>query len=176
MTETRGFIELENDPRTELPLPSPVALVVRDSARAITKLIRSVDGYRRRLAQQYGLSVTELRALSQIAESADATPRHLAEQLDLTSGSVTGLLDRLEGAGLVHRRPHPQDRRSVQVELTESGRATMAVVYARFQTSLLVAAEGLPAESVAAVNRFIELAAEGYDAGGVSPQAVKLIP
>jgi DNA-binding MarR family transcriptional regulator len=40
----------------------------------------------------------------------------------LTSGSMTSLVDRLEERGLVRRRPHPEDRRGVLLELTASGR------------------------------------------------------
>jgi DNA-binding MarR family transcriptional regulator len=39
---------------------------------------------------------------------------------------VTNAATRLEAAGLVVRRPHPQDGRAVLVELTEEGRALTA--------------------------------------------------
>jgi hypothetical protein len=41
----------------------------------------------------------------------------------LTSGGMTGEADRLAKAGLVARRPDPQDRRAVLVTLTPEGRA-----------------------------------------------------
>jgi DNA-binding MarR family transcriptional regulator len=50
------------------------------------------------------------------------TPGQLARQADLSTGAMTNRLDRLEEAGLVTRLPDPDDRRSVQVELTEAGR------------------------------------------------------
>ena len=37
---------------------------------------------------------------------------------------MTNRLDKLEAAGLVHRLPNPDDRRGIQVELTERGLAT----------------------------------------------------
>jgi DNA-binding MarR family transcriptional regulator len=36
---------------------------------------------------------------------------------------MTKLLDRLEGKGLIERRPNPDDRRSVVIEPTEQGLA-----------------------------------------------------
>jgi DNA-binding MarR family transcriptional regulator len=36
---------------------------------------------------------------------------------------MTKLLDRLESKGLLQRRPHPDDRRAVMIELTDEGRA-----------------------------------------------------
>jgi len=43
------------------------------------------------------------------------TQRDLGERLALTSGAITMLVDRLERAGWVHRRPHPGDRRYVLI-------------------------------------------------------------
>ncbi|MEE3918524.1 MarR family transcriptional regulator [Micromonospora sp. BRA006-A] len=40
----------------------------------------------------------------------------------LTSGGMTGRLDRLERAGLVRRSPDPADRRALRVTLTDTGR------------------------------------------------------
>ncbi|WP_405660315.1 MarR family winged helix-turn-helix transcriptional regulator [Streptomyces sp. RK9] len=52
-----------------------------------------------------------------------ATPSELAADLDLAPASVTGRLDGLERRGLLRRTPSKKDRRRVDVELTESGRA-----------------------------------------------------
>jgi MarR family 2-MHQ and catechol resistance regulon transcriptional repressor len=43
-----------------------------------------------------------------------------------TSGGVTRLVDRMEQAGLVERRPCPHDRRVTYVGLTQSGREALA--------------------------------------------------
>jgi DNA-binding MarR family transcriptional regulator len=45
----------------------------------------------------------------------------LARFADLSSGAMTNRLDQLEQAGLAKRRPDPDDRRGVQVELTPKG-------------------------------------------------------
>jgi len=50
------------------------------------------------------------------------TPTQLYNCLLVTSGGITGRIDRLEGRGLVRRLHDPKDRRSILVELTESGR------------------------------------------------------
>jgi DNA-binding MarR family transcriptional regulator len=46
----------------------------------------------------------------------------LAERLQIVSHSAVGLVDRLENAGLVRRRPADDDRRKVVVQLTARGR------------------------------------------------------
>src|SRR4051812_38590228 len=50
------------------------------------------------------------------------TPKQLLGSVMLSSGGMTGRLDQLERAGLVSRRPDPDDRRGVVVELTAKGR------------------------------------------------------
>jgi DNA-binding MarR family transcriptional regulator len=49
------------------------------------------------------------------------TPTELGERLGSGSGSLTGIIDRLEAHGLVARQPHPSDRRSITIEITPEG-------------------------------------------------------
>jgi DNA-binding MarR family transcriptional regulator len=50
----------------------------------------------------------------------------LREPLGITARSVTALVDGLESEGLVARSPHPTDRRSTIVDLTDAGREAVA--------------------------------------------------
>ncbi len=50
------------------------------------------------------------------------TPAELAELAGVARATMTGLIDTLEGEGLVERRPNPSDRRMMQVEITARGR------------------------------------------------------
>ena len=51
----------------------------------------------------------------------------------LSSGGITKRLDRLQEAGLVERRPNPDDRRGALVRLTRKGRA---VIDGAFETHI----------------------------------------
>ncbi|WP_078966530.1 MarR family winged helix-turn-helix transcriptional regulator [Streptomyces sp. WM6378] len=51
------------------------------------------------------------------------SPRQLSATLMLTTGGMTGRLDKLEKAGLLRRSPDPTDRRGLRVTLTEKGLA-----------------------------------------------------
>jgi DNA-binding MarR family transcriptional regulator len=51
--------------------------------------------------------------------------RYLSERLQLKHNSTVGLIDRLQGRGLVRRRRDTRDRRLVHVELTPKGEATL---------------------------------------------------
>lgn len=54
------------------------------------------------------------------------SPCEIGEQLLVTRGTVTGLLDSLERQQLVRRRPHPEDRRMLLIELTEQGHCLLS--------------------------------------------------
>ena len=66
------------------------------------------------LASRVGLSATEFECLSLLKEGPLPAGR-LAELCGLTTGAVTGLIDRLEKAGLAQRSADPNDRRRVMV-------------------------------------------------------------
>jgi DNA-binding MarR family transcriptional regulator len=163
VADRQALVPLEADPRTGQPLPKDVQERLLESARVTMALIRNFEGYRRRLAQTMGVSVTELRALGRIAEDSSTTPRSLSDQLALTTGSVTALLDRLERAGYIERVRHPYDRRSIQLALTPTGGEALAMAYQAFQARLLGAFESMPPDSVCIVQEFLRLAAGGYE-------------
>lgn len=78
-----------------------------------------------RTYQQLGLSRADFDVLATLRRSGEPfqlSPGGLSGSLMLTTGGMTGRLDRLERAGLVTRSPAPSDRRSLLVTLTEHGR------------------------------------------------------
>nr|WP_281250094.1 MarR family transcriptional regulator [Nonomuraea jiangxiensis] len=58
-----------------------------------------------------------------------STAGALSSQLGRTTGAVTHMIDRLEKAGYVRRKPDPQDRRRVLVEASASGLERIASLY-----------------------------------------------
>lgn len=84
-----------------------------------------------RIASAYGLSHQgDLEVLTELELVGPLAPSTLAEDLLLTSGGMTVRLNRLEKAGLVERRPNPQDGRGVLVHPTPSGRELVAAALA----------------------------------------------
>jgi DNA-binding MarR family transcriptional regulator len=82
-----------------------------------------------RLFRPYGLTAAQYNVLNVLAASADGlSQRELGDILVVDRSNVTGLLDRLEKAGLVKRTDHPSDRRVYRVSLTTAGRKLWAKV------------------------------------------------
>ncbi|HVV09060.1 MarR family transcriptional regulator [Amycolatopsis sp.] len=95
---------------------------------AVTGLMRvqqiiqsAVDG----ALKPHGLTFARYEALVLLtfARRSSLPMRVMGERLQLHPTSVTNIVDRLERDGLVKRVPHPTDRRTTLVEITDDGRA-----------------------------------------------------
>ncbi len=69
------------------------------------------------IADRLGVSVTDLKCYSILRQAGPITAGELGERVGLTTGAITGVIDRLEQAGLVQRVRDPLDRRRVVLEL-----------------------------------------------------------
>jgi DNA-binding MarR family transcriptional regulator len=101
------------------------------------------------------LSETDVLAMQHLAWAGALTPSELASRLRLTSGGVTALIHRLGRAGNVTRGPHPADRRSSLVRLSEEGRGRAADLYAPLVHELDEAVAALDDEEREVVARFL---------------------
>jgi DNA-binding MarR family transcriptional regulator len=97
------------------PVKSPEDQLHRDLATAIVTFHEAV-------ARRLGVSAAEQRVLGVLGRMAVTTPGKLAEATGLTTGAITGIVDRLERAGLARRTPNPDDRRSVLVHACDAER------------------------------------------------------
>jgi DNA-binding MarR family transcriptional regulator len=69
-------------------------------------------------AERLGLNGTDLHCINIIENADGLTAGELAEEAGLTTGAVTGVIDRLERAGYARRVSDPDDRRRVKLEVT----------------------------------------------------------
>jgi DNA-binding MarR family transcriptional regulator len=100
---------------------------VASSAEAAANLVRTTTEFmnelQRRRAAIAPVSASAFQALAVIEGAGEPLPSHVvAERLLVSTASMTSLLDTLERRGFAVRRPHPNDRRKVLVEITDAGR------------------------------------------------------
>lgn len=86
--------------------------------------------FRNAMGDWAGLNATDMECLRLLFLNGQAAPTELARHTGLTSGATTAMLDRLEKAGLIERRPNPDDRRGMLVTPAESAAAKMASWFA----------------------------------------------
>lgn len=82
--------------------------------------------FRTKIGQKMGLNANEVTCLTFLLAHRAATPKEITDITGLTTGSTTTMLDRLERSGFVARQPHPTDRRSVLVAITDNAQQKMA--------------------------------------------------
>ncbi|WP_308461120.1 MarR family transcriptional regulator [Streptomyces sp. Ru62] len=84
---------------------------------------RAFNSVYRVILKDLGLTYPQYLVMLVLWEQGDLPVKRLGEQLRLDSGTLSPLVKRLEGAGLVRRERSAEDERSVRVHLTEEGTA-----------------------------------------------------
>lgn len=108
-----------------------------------------------RIAEQMGVSVTDHKCLD-IAMRAEGplTAGQIARLSGLSTGAVTGVIDRLERRGFVRRVRDPHDRRKVLVELSEIDDAKYAHLFDEVVACVRDVLLGFTQEQRAIIERF----------------------
>jgi DNA-binding MarR family transcriptional regulator len=110
---------------------------------ALNAAMREASGqgvlYSQAVAARLGVNSTDLECLDHIVLRGAATAGALAEATGLTTGAITGVIDRLERAGFARREPDPGDRRKVVVRATESVAEHIAPLFEPMARAMLLA-------------------------------------
>ncbi len=114
-----------NDWKSELPDvdASPMRIIAR-----VARLETIIAPYLRAAFARDKLNVglfDVLAALRRAGQPYRSTPTELARSTMLTTGGITGRIDKLEEAGLIEREPSGRDRRVTYVKLTPGGLAVV---------------------------------------------------
>ena len=131
-----------------------------DQMHAVTSLMRVqqlVLAELDELLRPHGLTFARYEALVLLTFSrAGSLPLgKMGERLQVHPTSVTSIVDRLEAAGHVVRRRHPQDGRAVLAEITESGRAVVEAATADLVNAKFALAD-VPVEDLRALSALLK--------------------
>lgn len=116
-----------------MPRPSPPPSR-RQLLQALDEAVRKVSAQSVLIsdlvASRVGLNPTDLECLDLVCLTGPTTAGRIAERTGLTTGATTALIDRLERAGFVTRRRHPDDRRVVVIEVVPQHVSVIGPLYA----------------------------------------------
>ena len=116
------------------------------------------------------LSLRQLTVLYLIREES-ATLGHLARRLMVTPAVITGIVDRLEQRGYVHRAAQPGDRRVVRLCLTEAGREASVAVEQALVETIAARLDDLSPDQLGDLDRGLTLLERVLDELDVAPTA-----
>ncbi|MGD9833740.1 MAG: MarR family winged helix-turn-helix transcriptional regulator [Piscinibacter sp.] len=105
---------------------------------------------RQRLRSEFGTTLPRFDLLAQLDREPDGLSMgELSARMMVTGGNVTGIVDQLEGEGLVVREDHPTDRRAFRVRLTAAGRRQFRRMAAVHETWIVELFDGWsPAQKI----------------------------
>lgn len=118
----------------------PPAALARNTGFLLSKVSQLArEGFERAL-EPMGLKARHYGVMSALAGEGPHAQKDLGERLAIDRTTMVGLVDELEGLGLVARRRDPEDRRRYDLALTEAGERTVleaGAVAARVQDAVL---------------------------------------
>lgn len=107
----------------ESALASDTKLELKVWLRLLTCTTLIEREVRQNLRERFDTTIARFDLLSQLDRAHEGlTMGELSSRLMVTNGNVTGLTDALLREGLVSRAPEPEDRRSLRIRLTASGK------------------------------------------------------
>ena len=114
-----------------------------ETTAALNLAMREASGlgvlYSQAVAQRLGVNSTDLECLDHIVSRGPLTAGALATATGLTTGAITGVIDRLEQTGFARREPDANDRRKVLVRATDAVAARIAPLFAPMERAALAA-------------------------------------
>lgn len=127
---------------------------------------------------------TDLAGLALVMDRGQAgehpTPGQISAALQLSAPATSAMLDRLERLGHVTRAPHPTDRRSVVVEITEHALAVGGAMFGRLAAHLGPVLGSRSEAELAVIASFLEesvaatrAARESIRPGGAAPGSTR---
>ena len=112
------------------------------------------------VASRVGVSSSDLECLDFLVIEGRVTAGRLAELTGLTTGAITGVIDRMEKAGLVRRERDEEDRRKVYVASVPEAMARVGRFYEPLQKAVTRDWEGYTDAELKLLLRFMT---QGYN-------------
>lgn len=137
--------------------PSPEAMRV---VRALRGYTNETEMYVAAAGREAAMHRTDLTGLALVMDRSQVgertTPGQLSAAMHLSAPATSAMLDRLERLGHVHRVPHPTDRRSVVVEMTDHALAVGQAMFGRLAAHLGPVLAARSEEELARIATFLE--------------------
>ncbi len=136
----------------------------------LRRIFQALSEYANNAEKTTGLTGTQLWGMKLVAEHAPLRVTDLARLMYLHPATIVGILDRLEAKGLITRTRSQQDRRAVDITLSEPGREITARAPETAQDILLKGLEGLSEDEFSRVADGMALMVRILRVEHISPQ------
>lgn len=146
--------------------------VIRELDWALRDLSTSAVVSASAIAQRVGMGANDLKCAELLVRKGPLTAGQLAEESGLTTGAITGVVDRLERAGWAKREADPADRRKVVIHPGPKDSDALAGLYDAYAAGLSGVLDGYTSADLALILSFVQkLSALNYQVARESKDA-----
>ena len=138
---------------------SKASMPIVAAGQALRVFGSQMESHTQAIGAVTGIHPTDLNILDLLDQHGDVTAGRLSELSGITSGAITGVVDRLEKLGYVERRKDPLDRRKVVVRTIDDRREAVAALYEPMKSRLEELLSTYSAAELAAITDYAERAA-----------------
>lgn len=109
-------------PKTEMPTAD--SFVLESFLPYKASIFASIvsEQFARQYSEQFGITVHEWRVIAHLAHDDTLSVKDISDRADMDKAAVTRAVFRLESKKLVVKKPGKNDRRLVELRLTQAGR------------------------------------------------------
>ena len=97
--------------------------------RQLSKAYQAFEKYSASHVRDLGITPTQFDILATLGNQPPMTCKKLGDKTLITKGTLTGVLERLDAKGLIHRLPNEEDARSYKIGLSQSGKTLFEKVF-----------------------------------------------
>ncbi len=145
---------------------------MKDRTRLVKEIIelqrqvrRALRGYVPDAWMNLNLTIPQLKSLFLIAREGSMNTKSLAKELRVTPSNITGIIDRLVRQGLVSRQENPEDRRMLELRITDKGETLLTSLREETISSMYEVLSRMNTEELSSLARglaSLAKAAEGH--------------
>jgi MarR family transcriptional regulator, organic hydroperoxide resistance regulator len=141
--------------RRTAPRRAPVS-VVRSFLKRFRTLDHEFQALSKRMRPLYGITGQQRVVIRIVGQQPDISPGRIADSMKVHPSTLTGLLARLEGRGLIERRIDPSDRRRARCRLTALGRQYNTLQRGTIQWAIQIGLAGIPRAKIQAAEEVLD--------------------
>ncbi len=140
----------------------------------LRKVIRSINLESKKIEKKYGISIPQLLVLQFLSKEEDfkAKSSKIKSFIHLNASTVSGIIQRLEGKGLVARLPAPHDKRATFITLTAKGAQLLEESPTTLQEKLRIRLSKLDESQKRELYKSIDLLVELMEAADVDASPI----
>ena len=139
----------------------------------LRRVFQAINEYSRTAEKRTGLTGPQLLAITLLSSTSTLRVSDLARLMYLHSATVVGIVDRLESKGLVSRIRSTEDRRSIELHLTEMGQNIASQAPEVAKLLLIKGLDTLTEEQLQQVGEGIKLLVHLLRAEDIKPQPMQ---